>query len=124
MMRAEGRDATVGVALADRSYDISIAAGLLEQAGERLAPLLKRPITAIVTDEHVASFHLDRLRDALRTAGVASTAMVLPAGEGTKSYEHLARLCDSLLAAGIERRDVIIAFGGGVIGDLAGFAAP
>jgi 3-dehydroquinate synthase len=123
MMRAEGRGATVSVALADRSYEIAIAPGLIEETGERLAPLLRRPITAIITDEHVASLHLDRLRDALGAADIASSAIVLPPGEGTKSYEHLARLCDGLLAAGIERRDVIIAFGGGVIGDLAGFAA-
>src|SRR3954469_21353709 len=117
MNRAEGHEVRVGVELGDRSYDIAIASGLLAQAGERLRPLLRRPMTAIVTDENVAGLHLDRLRDSLRSADIASTAVIVPPGEGTKSYEQLARVCDELLAAGIERRDVIIALGGGVIGD-------
>jgi 3-dehydroquinate synthase len=80
-------------------------------------------VTAIVTDANVERFHLKTLEHALAAAGIASSAIVLPAGEATKSYEHLAILCDRLLASGIERRDTILAFGGGVIGDLAGFAA-
>jgi len=115
--------ATVHVALGERSYDIEIAAGLLGIAGARLKPLLKRPVTAIVTDTNVAGLHLNALEDALAGAGIASTPVVLPAGEASKSYQQLAILCDRLLAAGIERRDTIIALGGGVIGDLAGFAA-
>src|SRR3954447_11653021 len=113
----------VHVALGTRSYDIEIGAGLLEHAGAALQPLLKRPVTAIVTDEHVAALHLPKLERSLARAGIASTAIVLPPGEATKSYRHLAELCDRLLAASIERNDTIIAFGGGGIGDLAGFAA-
>jgi 3-dehydroquinate synthase len=88
-----------------------------------VAPFLKRPLTAIVTDENVAAAHLATLERALAAKGIRSTAIVMPPGEKTKSYQHLAELCDKLLGAGIERRDRIIAFGGGVIGDLAGFAA-
>ncbi len=114
---------TVHVALGERSYDIHIGEGLLSRAGEIVAPFLKRPLTAIVTDAHVAEAHLATLERALSAKGIRSTAIVMPPGEATKSYQHLADLCDRLLAAGIERRDRIIAFGGGVIGDLAGFAA-
>ena len=117
------RRETVPVSLGDRSYDIAIGEGLLARAGEIVAPLLKRPMTAIVTDENVAAAHLATLERALAAHGIRSTAIIMPPGEGTKSYRHLAELCDRLLAAGIERRDRIIAFGGGVIGDLAGFAA-
>jgi len=118
-----GEPANVHVALGARSYDIAIAPGLLAAAGARLRPRLKRPVTAIVTDANVARLHLKTLEDSLAAAGIASTSVVLPAGEATKSYHHLAVLCDRLLAAGIERGDAIIALGGGVIGDLAGFAA-
>ncbi|CAN5398840.1 3-dehydroquinate synthase [soil metagenome] len=115
--------ATVSVALGARSYDIAIGAGLLAAAGARIAPLLKRPKTAIVTDTNVARAHLAVLERSLADAGISSAAIVLPPGEGTKSYQYLAELCDGLLAAGIERNDTVIALGGGVIGDLAGFAA-
>ena len=119
---AERRD-IVPVALGARSYDIAIGEGLLARAGEIVAPLLKRPLTAIVTDENVAAAHLATLERALSVHRIRSTAIIMPAGEGTKSFRHLGELCDRLLGAGIERRDRIIAFGGGVIGDLAGFAA-
>ena len=113
----------VPVALGDRSYDITIGEGLLADAGDLIKPLLRRPLTAIVTDENVARLHLPALQATLAAAGIRATAVILPAGESTKSFEHLAKACDQLLAAGIERRDRIIALGGGVIGDLAGFAA-
>jgi 3-dehydroquinate synthase len=122
-MSASDGSASVCVALGTRSYDIAIGAGLLTTAGARIAPLLKRPKTAIVTDTNVARAHLAVLERSLADAGIASTAIVLPPGEGTKSYQHLAELCDGLLAAGIERNDTVIALGGGVIGDLTGFAA-
>ena len=115
--------ATVTVALGDRSYGIHIGEGLLARAGDIVAPLLKRPFTAIVTDENVAQAHLATLERALAAKGIRSTAIIMPPGEATKSYGHLAELCDRLLVAGVERRDRVIAFGGGVIGDLAGFAA-
>jgi 3-dehydroquinate synthase len=114
---------TVGVSLDDRSYDIHIGTGLLQQAGPLVRPFLKRPLTAIVTDENVARQHLATLQHSLQEAGIRSEAIILPAGEKTKNFSALADVCDRLLAAGIERRDSIIALGGGVIGDLAGFAA-
>jgi 3-dehydroquinate synthase len=115
--------ATVAVDLGSRSYEIAIGEGLIKEAGSRLRPLFKRPLTAIITDSHVAELHLETLRASLASAGIESKTIVLPAGEATKSYRHLAETCEGLLAAGIERRDLIIALGGGVIGDLAGFAS-
>ncbi len=114
---------TVAVSLGDRSYDILIGEGLLARAGALVKPHLKRQSTVIVTDENVARHHLASLQASLSAAGIASHAIIMPPGEKTKSYAALAELCDKLLAAGVERRDAIIAFGGGVIGDLAGFAA-
>ena len=113
----------VSVNLGHRSYDIQIGENLLQETGFHIAPLLKRPFTAIVTDENVARHHLKTLEASLAAAGIRSVAIILPAGEKTKSFAALADLCEKLLAAGVERRDKIIAFGGGVIGDLAGFAA-
>ena len=113
----------VPVNLADRSYNISIGQNLIANAGKLIAPLLKRPLVVIVTDENVAKAHLLTLEKSLQASGIESKSIVLPAGEATKSYKYLAELCDGLLAAGVERRDVVIALGGGVIGDLTGFAA-
>ena len=115
--------AEVSVALGARSYEITISDGLLAHAGGPIKALLTRPVTAIITDENVARHHLKTLSDSLTEAGIKHSSIVLPAGESTKSYSHLARVCDDILNAGIERNDRIIAFGGGVIGDLAGFAA-
>ncbi|WP_281994723.1 3-dehydroquinate synthase [Ruegeria faecimaris] len=114
---------TVHVELGDRSYDVEIGPDLLMQAGQRIAPLLPRPKVAVLTDENVASLHLDALRDGLASAGIEMSALALPAGEATKSWPHFERAVEWLLAEKIERRDVVVAFGGGVIGDLAGFAA-
>jgi len=114
---------TVRVELGTRAYDISIGPGLLTEAGPRLKPFFKRPRTVIVTDANVAALHLKTLQASLDAAGITSQTIILPPGEGTKSYAQLAELCDGLLAAGMERADRIIAFGGGVIGDLTGFAA-
>ena len=95
----------------------------MQETGRHIAPLLKRPFTAIVTDENVARHHLKTLEASLTAAGIKSVSIILPTGEKTKSFTALADLCERLLAAGVERRDKIIAFGGGVIGDLTGFAA-
>jgi 3-dehydroquinate synthase len=114
---------TVRVELGTRAYDITIGPGLLAEAGPRLKPFFKRPRTVIVTDANVAALHLKALQASLDAAGITSQAIILPPGEATKSYAQLADLCDGLLAAGMERADRIIAFGGGVIGDLTGFAA-
>ena len=114
---------TVRVDLLGRSYDITIGAGVVSEIGMQLKGILNRPRLVIVTDENVAGLHLGALKNALAAAGIASDSIVLPAGEGTKSFEHLAALCERLLQAGVERNDTIAAFGGGVIGDLVGFAA-
>lgn len=116
-------DTIVHVPLGDRAYDVRIGQGLLPRAGALIAPLLVRPRVAILTDETVAALHLAPLQAGLAAVGIASTALALPAGEATKSWPQFARAVDWLLAERIERRDVVIALGGGVIGDLAGFAA-
>ena len=113
----------VTVALGDRAYDIVIGEDVLADAGNFLAPVLSRPSVVIVTDENVASHHLPTLTGALAKAGIAHRAFTLPPGEATKDMTHLKKLLDNLLDAGTERSDMIIALGGGVIGDLTGFAA-
>ena len=112
---------TVTVELGDRRYPILIEAGLLSRAADHLAPLARGRTMAIVTDENVR-LHADALQAVLAAAGVTSEAIVLPPGEKTKSWEHLAGLCDRLLDLGVERGDHVVALGGGVIGDLVGFA--
>jgi len=115
--------ANVEVDLGQRSYMIHIGEGILKQAGTIIAPLLDRPKTVIVTDENVAKFHLATLQESLDNSGIDHACIILPPGEATKSYDKFSFLCDALLENDVERKDVIIAFGGGVIGDLAGFAA-
>ncbi len=113
----------VNVALGERSYDVRIGQGLIARAGVEIAPLLARPKVAIVTEERVAALHLDALKAGLAAEGIASEALVLPAGEATKSWPYVEEAVEWLLAQKVERKDVVVAFGGGVIGDLAGFAA-
>ncbi len=113
----------VKVDLGQRSYTIHIGEGILRDAGQIIGPLLSRPKTVIVTDENLARLHLNTLNKSLDGAGIEHTAIILPPGEATKSYEKFSFLCDALLENDVERNDIIIAFGGGVIGDLAGFAA-
>ncbi|MBY8975398.1 3-dehydroquinate synthase [Rhodobacteraceae bacterium NNCM2] len=113
----------LNVGLGARSYDIVIGPDLLAGAGELVLPFLPRPRTVIVTDETVAGLHLDTLTDGLAAAGIEAEAIILPAGEATKSMANLALTVERLLELKVERDDLIIAFGGGVIGDLAGFAA-
>lgn len=114
---------TVRVDLPGREYDILIGAGLIEAAGQHLAPHLHRPRVAVLTEDRVAALHLPALAAAFDRAGIAHEALVLPAGEGTKGWDSLIRAVEWLLAGRYERGDLVIAFGGGVIGDLAGFAA-
>ncbi|NOE26184.1 3-dehydroquinate synthase [Ruegeria sp. HKCCD6157] len=114
---------TVHVDLGDRSYDVEIGPDLLTRAGGWISPLLARPKVAVLTDENVAGLHLEALRAGLNAAGIEMTALALPAGEATKSWPHFERAVEWLLAEKVERRDVVVALGGGVIGDLAGFAA-
>ncbi|MEG3083815.1 3-dehydroquinate synthase [Sphingomonas sp. PB2P12] len=112
---------TVTVELGARTYPIHIEAGILTRAGEFIAPLAKGRRVAIVTDDNLA-VHLATLQTSLTTAGVASEAIVLAPGEGSKSWATLEMLCDRLLDLGVERGDHVVALGGGVIGDLVGFA--
>jgi len=114
---------TVRVALGDRAYDILIGDGLLERAGAEIARIAPHARAAIVTDENVAAIHLSTVEKSFAAAGLSSTSIVLPAGEATKSYAQFAHVCDALISAHIERRDVVVALGGGVVGDLAGFCA-
>lgn len=107
------------VELADRSYDILIGANLLGELPKHL-PQKK---TYIITDANVAKLHLKKLESVLDAAGIAHKTKVLPSGEGTKSFARLEQVCDFLLENKVERKTTIIAFGGGVIGDLVGFAA-
>lgn len=120
---ASDQPVSVRVPLGARSYDVRIGRGLLARVGDEISPLLARPKVAILTDENVAALHLEALQAALSDAGIASSALTLPAGESTKAWSHLGDTVEWLLAQKIERRDVVIAFGGGVIGDLGGFAA-
>ena len=114
---------TVHVNLPGRAYDVVIGSGLLAQAGARMTPFLRRPRVVIVTEENVAALHLKALQDGLNADGITSEALILPAGEGTKSWPFFEQTVEFLLAQKVERGDVVVAFGGGVIGDLVGFAA-
>ncbi len=114
---------TVRVELGDRAYDILIGPGLIAAAGREIASRLKGRKIAVITDAHVAPLYLDGFMAALNAEGIDAVSLVLPAGEKTKSFEHLISVCDSVLAARIERNDAVVALGGGVIGDLTGFAA-
>ena len=114
---------TVGVRLADRSYDILIGRGLVERAGTEIASRLPGAAIAVVTDENLAALHLGRLAESLSAAGIRHTVISLPPGERTKSFEALQQVVDGILAARLERGDAVLALGGGVIGDLAGFAS-
>lgn len=113
----------VRVDLGARGYDVVIGSGLLGDAGRRIAPFAPGKRVAIVVDETVAALHLPVLQAGLRHADIESHAIVLPPGEGQKSFLGLELLTERLLGMGLERRDLVIAFGGGVIGDLAGLTA-
>ncbi|MEM6627387.1 MAG: 3-dehydroquinate synthase [Pseudomonadota bacterium] len=120
---AEAEPKKVRVELGARGYDIVIGEGLLARVDQFLGPLLRRPRAFVVTDDTVSDLHLATLRGALDTAGVSLDVHQLPPGEATKSFQHLEGVLDAFMAAGAERDDLIIAFGGGVVGDLTGLAA-
>ncbi len=113
----------VHVPLGERSYDILIGGGLIAQAGRKIASRLTGRRMAVITDENVAPLYLAPLMESLKASGIQAVSLVLPAGERTKSFEPLISVCDTVLEARIERNDAVIALGGGVIGDLTGFAA-
>jgi len=113
---------TVPVNLGTRSYEVRIGEGLLAQIAAQIHPLLRRKRVAIVTDDNVAAKHLLTVLAALEQAGIAAASLSLPAGESTKAWPEFTRTVEWLLAEKIERRDIVIALGGGVVGDLVGFA--
>ena len=112
----------IPVGLGARAYEIHAGVSMLHRAGGLLKPAA-RGILPVVTDENVARLHLGTLLDSLRGAGLRAKPIILPPGEATKSFAGLERLCGELLDMGIDRGGLIIALGGGVIGDLTGFAA-
>jgi 3-dehydroquinate synthase len=114
---------TVEVALGDRAYDIVIGRDVLGTLGERIAQLRPGARTAIVTDKTVANHWLDKAEASLAAAGIPSSRIVVDEGEGSKTYAGLAKVSEALIGAKIERNDLVVALGGGVVGDLAGFAA-
>ncbi len=111
------------VELGPRSYDILVGDGLLATADQWIAPIAEGQRFFVVTDETVAAAHLATLERALDDAGIPCEALVLPPGEQTKDFAHLENLTSRLLTLKVERRSLLVAFGGGVIGDLTGFAA-
>ncbi len=113
----------VAVGLNQNSYDVLIGAGLIADAVANIGAMARDGRFVVVTDENVARDVLPKLNDAFKAAAITLKVITLPPGEATKSWTVLASLCDQLLAHGVERSDAIIALGGGVIGDLVGFAA-
>jgi 3-dehydroquinate synthase len=114
---------TVRVALDARSYDIVIGRGLLASLGTRIAALRPGAKTVIVSDENVAKHHLTAVEAALSKSGIATSRVLVPPGEASKSYRVFEQVCEAVIASRIERNDLIVALGGGVVGDLAGFVA-
>ncbi|HUB94826.1 MAG TPA: 3-dehydroquinate synthase [Stellaceae bacterium] len=111
------------VALGARSYDIVVGSGLLEQGGALMRGVLRQDRVVVVSDENVAALHLPRLAAGLDRAGIAHKQVILPPGEQTKDFRHFQKLAEDILGLGIERRTALVALGGGVVGDLTGFAA-
>ena len=113
----------INVDLAERQYDIFVGGGVLSGASDKILPLLKRKRIAIIADENAYKFHGDKLISSLESQGVEVKTMITKSGEGTKSFSSFENVIEELLEFGIERSDIIIAFGGGVVGDLTGFVA-
>jgi 3-dehydroquinate synthase len=114
---------TVDVALGERAYDIVIGRDVLQSLGARVAALRPGARAAIVTDRNVAKHWLEKTEASLAEAGIATSRIVVEEGEGSKTYGGLEQVSEALIAARIERNDLVVALGGGVVGDLAGFAA-
>ncbi len=114
---------TLKVELGDRSYDIHVGDGLLTEAGALIKPVIRSQRLIVVTDENVAPLYLAELEKSLQAAGLSSESIVLPAGEQTKSINYFEQLIDQILAKKIDRQCALVALGGGVIGDLTGYAA-
>ncbi|MGA2126575.1 MAG: iron-containing alcohol dehydrogenase, partial [Xanthobacteraceae bacterium] len=118
-----GDPVIVNVALGDRGYDIVVGRGVMASLGARLAALRPGAGVAIVTDQTVAGHHLAGAAAALDAVGLRSSSVVIAPGEGSKSWRVLEEVCEALLKRRIERGDLVVALGGGVVGDVAGFAA-
>ncbi|WP_425409458.1 3-dehydroquinate synthase [Hyphococcus sp.] len=116
------KNETIRVPLGQRAYEIHIGDGLLAEAGSLLAPVLRRPRIIIVTDENVLKAQGERLKSGLNARNISSEFIALAPGENAKSFAELERLTSRLLDLGVERDDTVAAFGGGVVGDLTGFA--
>src|SRR6267154_1462058 len=114
---------TVDVALGERAYDIVIGRDVLQSLGARVAALRPGARTAVVTDRNVARHWLEKTEASLSDAGIATSRIIVDEGEGSKTYAGLEQVSEALIAARIERNDLVVALGGGVVGDLAGFAA-
>src|SRR5206468_12305596 len=111
------------VELGERAYEILVGPRLIETAGREVLPLLRRRQVVIVSDETVARHCLPALRDSLADAGIAHHTVLLPPGEETKDLDHFARLAEEILGFGIERGTMLVALGGGVVGDMTCVAA-
>jgi 3-dehydroquinate synthase len=120
---AAGENVIVNVGLDARAYDIVIGRDILDQLGARIASLRPGARTAIVTDEGVAKHWLERARASLAAAGISSFDVIVGEGESSKTYPVLTQVCEALIAGKLERNDLVVALGGGVVGDLTGFAA-
>ncbi|WP_300377796.1 3-dehydroquinate synthase [Henriciella sp.] len=116
-------DRQVRVELGERSYDILIGENLLDRAGQFMSPLIRQPRTFVLTDEHVGKLYAERLEAGLKTSGLSMRMHTVAPGESSKSWETLGHVLDWLLSEGAGRDDVLIALGGGIVGDLAGVAA-
>lgn len=114
---------TVHVPLGDRAYDVRIGRDLIRQAGAEIAPFLRRKHVAVITEDRVSGLHLSGLEAGLSDQGITMSVLTLPAGEATKSWDGFTRAVEWLLSERFERNDIVVALGGGVIGDLVGFAS-
>ena len=113
----------VEVPLARSPYKVLVGPGLLKQCGPLIAASLKPRACAVLTDSNVAPLHAAPVEESLREAGFKPVRVILPAGESSKSFEQTAQACDAMIAAGLDRSSMLIALGGGVVGDLAGFVS-
>ena len=113
----------VKVGLEKHSYDILIGHGLIKNSGQIIAPLLSKNRVVVITDQNVAPLHLRSFESSMKSAGVSVSSLVVPGGESTKSWKYLIRVVEWILEQKVERNDLVVALGGGVIGDLVGFAA-
>ena len=122
-MTSNAQPTSIRVELPNRSYNILIGENLLSNASTSLAPVLARPRVVIITDKTVSRLHLAPVRESLDGAGIQNDVIVVPPGEATKCFTELQGVLNRLLDLRVERKDTILALGGGVVGDLAGFAA-